>query len=136
MRTTRRQATSSHLPILYRMPLGDGAKQQWHANPVARDQGAPTRRYSTAGLSVRLIILPPLLAVLAGAAWLLWVAMADAVGEDSVIFVLPVLAVIALIIAYHAAPSFAGSSALLGWCCFLAMVWGVVGMLVWAAIAG
>jgi hypothetical protein len=107
------------------------ARQSGCAGPGCPDTALQHRRPQ-----LRLIILPPLLAVLAGAAWLLWVAMADAVGEGSVIFVLPVLAVIALIVAYHAAPSFAGSSALLGWCCFLAMVWGVVGMLVWAAIAG
>ena len=117
------------------MPLSVGGEQQWHANP-GPPQSAPPRRYSTAGLIVRLMVLPPLLAVLAGAAWLLWAAIVDALGEDSVIFVLPVLVVIAVIVGYHAAPSFAGSSALLGWCGFLAMVWGVVGMLVWALIAG
>jgi hypothetical protein len=116
----------------YRIPFGDhGSERVWAANQSPwRTPAGARRNYSTAGLIARLVILPPLLAILAGLAWLLWSATADALGEDSVIFLLPVLAVIAVAVAYHASPAFAGSFALLGWCGFLALVWGVV---FWAA---
>jgi hypothetical protein len=89
------------------------------------------RHYSTAGLVVRLIVLPPLMAILTFAAWLLLAAMDDAVGDDNAILALPVLATIALIVLYRARSSFAGSFPLLGWCSFLALMWGAVGLVVW-----
>lgn len=94
------------------------------------------RIYGTAALIARLIILPPLLAILAVCAWLLWSATEDALGEDSVIFLLPVLAMVAIVVIHRARPSFAGSSALLGWCGLAALIWGAVGMLVWTLAGG
>jgi hypothetical protein len=122
----------------YRIPFSDdGSERMWRSDRSPRRKPAGARQsYSTAGLVARLVILPPLLAILAGAVWLLWSATDDALGEDSVIFLLPMLAVIGLAGAYHAIPAFAGSFALLGWCSFLALVWVAVGMLVWALAGG
>lgn len=122
----------------YHISFGeDGSERVSHADHAPWRKPTRTRRnYSTAGLIARLVILPPLLAILAGSAWLLWSAAEDALGEDSVIFVLPVLAVIVLAIAYYALPSLVGSFALLGWCGFLALVWCAVGVLLWALAGG
>jgi hypothetical protein len=124
------------LNMPYPIPFGeDGAERYDVQSRSAAKTNERARNYSTAGLIARLVILPPLLAILAGSAWLLWSAIEDALGEDSVIFLLPVLAVIALVVARHAKSSLTGSFVLLGWCIFLAVVWGVVGVLV-AALAG
>jgi hypothetical protein len=136
---------SGHIPDFARnhtmphhIPFGEaGGERVSHAGHAPWREPTRTRQnYSTAGLIARLVILPPLLAILAGSAWLLWSAAEDALGEDSVIFLLPVLAVTVLAIFYYALPSFAGSFALLGWCGFLALVWSAVGMLVWALAGG
>jgi hypothetical protein len=122
----------------YRIPFSDdGSERMWRSDRSPRRKPAGARQsYSTAGLIARLVVLPPLMSILTGAAWMLWSATEDALGEDSVIFLLPVLAVLVLLVAYHAGPSFAGSFALLAWCGFLALVWGAVGMLVWALAGG
>jgi hypothetical protein len=121
----------------YRIPFSDdGSERMWRSDRSPRRPAGARQSYSTAGLIARLVILPPLMAILAGAAWMLWSSVQDALGEDSVIYLLPVLAVLVLVVAYHAIPAFAGSFALLGWCSFLALVWGLVGMLVWAMAGG
>jgi hypothetical protein len=112
----------------YRVPFGGDGRER--RSPWRKSASTP-QGYSATGLIARLVILPPLLAILASLAWLLWSATEDALGDDSAIFLLPMLAVMAVAVTYHALPTLAGSIALLGWCAFLALVWGVVGIVLW-----
>jgi|SRR5689334_6187190 len=117
----------------YHMPFGnDDGQRLWRAGEARPKPAFRRRHYSMAGLIARLIIVPPLLTVLVVAACLLGVATINALGDYSVIFVLPALAVVAATIVHHAGPNLVGSFALLAWCGFLALVWGAVGVLIWA----
>jgi len=114
------------------MPFGnDDGQRLWRAGEVRRKSASQRRDYSTAGLIARLIVVPPLLAILVVAACLLGVTTVNALGDYSVIFVLPALAVVAATVVHHAGPNLVGSFALLAWCGFLALVWAAVGVIIW-----
>ena len=104
-----------------------------------RDRRAPAtagRRYGAGGIILRLVVLPPLLAFLATAAWLVWLVAEDAFGRQGAI-----LAVVALVagvagFSHHTGRGNANNLIMLGVTGLTLLIWSLSGLAAFSFVAG
>lgn len=94
------------------------------------------RRQGAGGIFLRLVVLPPLLAFLATAAWLVWLVVEDALGGQGA-----VLAVVALVagvagFSHHTGRGNAHNLILLGFTGLTLLIWTLFGLAAWSFVVG
>jgi hypothetical protein len=112
----------------------DGGTPGWRTNQ-ATWHPAPTPRFHPWQFLFAALALPPLLAIMAAASWLIWICLQAGLGTQGAITALAVLAALVALLRRRTGMGIGAAMAFVALAGLVGVVWLCFGMIGWALIA-